>query len=65
MTDDKNALSDAPVHDVSNGLIQTYRDVNYRGATAIGMSVAVGVGIMAILGRFVFSYTPEVNFAGY
>ncbi len=53
------------VETIPEDLIQIHQDMSLRQAGAISMSIAVGIGIMAILGRFVFSYDPHVNTMGY
>ncbi len=65
MTNNRDSISDGAVPQSSHGLIQIHRDIHYRNATTVGLSVAVGIGIMGVLGRLVFSYTAGVNFMSY
>jgi len=51
--------------ETSKELIQIHQDINYRAAISTGVSIAVGVGIMAVLGRFAVVYGPKTNMLGY
>ena len=51
--------------ETSKELIQIHQDINYRAAISTGSSVAVGVGIMAILGRFAVIYGSKTTMLGY
>ena len=51
--------------EISKDLIQVHQDINYRGAVSTGISIAAGVGIMAVLGRFAVVYGPKTNMLGY
>ena len=53
------------VETIPEDLIQIHQDMTLRQAGAVSLSIAVGIGVMAVLGRFVFSYDPRVNVMGY
>ncbi len=60
--DDTPKLS---IDDISRDFVQIHQDIHSRSVIALGASISVAVGVMAVLGRFVFSYAPSVSFWGY
>ncbi|NOX63506.1 MAG: amino acid permease [Chloroflexi bacterium] len=50
---------------VSDKFVQINQDIPYRSVLATGFGIAVGVGVMAMLGRFVISYDPRESVVGY
>ena len=60
--DDSSKLN---LNDITRDFIQIHQDINTRSAIALGTSVAIAVGVMAVLGRFVFSFAPSVSLMGY
>jgi len=55
----------AKFEEAPSDLIQIHQDISYRGAASTGASIAMSVGIMAVLGRFAMLYGPKTNTLGY
>ena len=63
--DDRHDVSHLSLDDISRDFVQIHQDIHARSVIALGTSIAVAVGVLAVLGRLVFSYSPSVSFWGY
>ncbi len=60
-----NKPSLTSIDDVSGDLVQINQDISYQNVVATGFGIAVGVGVMALVGRLVFSYDSHISLSGY
>ena len=53
------------LEEISSDFIQIHKDIPSRSASATGISIAVGIGVMAVLGRFALIHDPKESFLAY
>ncbi len=51
--------------DMTGELVRINQDVSYQNMVASGIGIAVGVGVMALVGGLVFTYDSQISLSGY
>ncbi len=54
-----------PAEEVADDLVQINREVSPRSIISTGLGIAVGMGIMAVVGRLAVIYNPRITAWGY